>query len=202
MAVNPKFLDRLQSTFNGFQDASGDYTVVRMRMLPSPSDLDSQSDDRHVTEYEQAIMRSKLSKYRGTKLLVFYGGGSKTLAYATELRNLMRSIGWSVEGPRLVPVGDERIADIQISISNQYWNVANARAADLLSSLEGAKHREKYVYDNAIPPDMIVLWVGPKSPANFRPDDCAPAELRPRPGEHHTCEMVSQAPHVCPFPPQ
>jgi len=72
----------------------------------------------------------------------------------------------------------------------------------LQNGLEGIKQRQRYVYDDAISPDLVILWVGPKSPDNFRPDDCAPAVLHPRPGEPHTCEIVAQTPGFCPFPPQ
>ena len=61
MAVDPGFLNKLQPEFYGFQAPNGNFTDVRMRKLASASDLDSQSEDRHLTEYEQTIMRSKLS---------------------------------------------------------------------------------------------------------------------------------------------
>jgi hypothetical protein len=202
MAVDLELLNRLQPEFHGFQRPNGDFTVVRMRKLPTASELDSQSEDRHLTEYAQTIMRSKLSKYRGTKLLVLYAGGPKTLTYATEFRDFLRSLRWRVDGPRVVPVGDEGLVDVQISVSKRYWNSPYPRATDLLDSLGGIKHKQRYVYDDAISSDLIVFWVGPKSPGDFRPDDCAPAVLRPRPGEPHTCEIVAQITGVCPFPPQ
>ena len=202
MAADQGFLNRLQPEPYGFQLPNGAYSAVRIRTLPIASDLDAQSEDRHLTEFEQTIMRSKLSEYRGTKLLVLYAGGPKTLAYATEFRDFFRSLQWKVDGPRSVPPGDERVVDVQISVSQRYWNTPYPRAADLLNSLEGIKHRQRYVYDAAISPDVIVLWVGPKSPDNFRPDDCASAVLRPSPGEPHTCEIVAQTPGFCPVPPQ
>jgi hypothetical protein len=202
MAVDQGFLNRLQPEPYGFQLSNGAYSAVRIRTLPTASDLDAQSEDRHLTEFEQTIMRSKLSEYRGTKLLVLYAGGPKTLAYATEFRAFFRSLQWNVDGPRPVPAGDERVVDVQISVSQRYWNTPFPRAADLLNSLEGIKHRQRYVYDTAISPDLIVLWVGPKSPDNFRPDDCASAVLHPRPGQPHTCEFVAQPPGFCPFPPK
>lgn len=202
MGVDPALLNQLKPEFNGFQQPNGNYTVVRLRKLPSPPELDSQSEDRHLTEYEQSIMRSKLSKYAGAKIELLYAGGPKTLAYAKIFRDFFRSIQWQVDGPRLVPPGNEGMVDIQVSVSKHYWNTPYPRGADLLSSLEGLKHTRRYVYDEAIQPDLIVLWIGPQSPSNFTPDDCAPASLRPRLGEPHTCEFVRQAPGVCPFPPQ
>ena len=202
MAVDPGLLKKLQPQPYSLQRPNGDFSVVRKRKLPPASDLDIQSEDRHLSEYQQTIMKSKLSKYRGAELLVLYAGGPRTLSYATEFRDFFGSIGWHVEGPRPVPIGDERLVDVQVSVSKRYWNSQYPRAADLLSSLEGIKHRQRYVYDDAISPDLIVFWVGPKSPDNLRPDDCASAVLRPTPGEPHTCEIVAQTLGACPFPPQ
>lgn len=202
MAVDPTLLIKLQPQFYGFQQPNGAFTAVRLRKLAPASDLDAHSEDRDLTEYQQTVMKAKLSKYHGTKLLILYAGGPKTLSFAKSFRKFLGSLGWYVEGPRFVPAGDEEIVDVQISVSSRYWNRPYSRAADLLSSLQGVKHRQAYVYDDAVPTDRIVLWVGPKSPENFRPDDCAPPALRPRLGEHHTCEMVSQTISPCPFPPQ
>ncbi len=202
MAADQGVLNRLQPEPYGFQLPNGAYSAVRIRTLPTASDLDAQSEDRHLTEFEQTIMRSKLSEYRGTKLLVLYAGGPKTLAYAAEFRDFFQSLHWKVDGPHPVPTGDERVVDVQISVSQRYWNTPYPRAAGFLNSLEGIKHRQRYVYDAAISPDLIVLWIGPKSPDNFRPDDCASAVLHPSPGVPHTCEIVAQTPGFCPFPPQ
>ncbi len=202
MAVAQGWLNKLQPEFYGFQLPSGAYTAVRLRELPTASDLEAQSENRHLTEFEQTIMKSKLSTYSGTKLLVLYAGGPKTRAYATEFRDFFRSLRWRVDGPSPAPIGDERVVDVQISVSQRYWNTRYPRAADLLNSLGGIKHRRRYVYDDGISPDLIVLWVGPKSPDNFRPDDCAPAVLHPTAGEPQTCEKVAQVPGVCLFPPQ
>jgi hypothetical protein len=202
MAVDPSFAGKLRPKIYGFQLPNGSFSVVRVRKLPSPSDLDSQSEDRHLTEYEQTVMKAKLSRYRETSLLILYAGGRKTFAYAAEFCDFFRSLQWRVEGPRVVPPGAERLVDVQISVSKRYWNTPYPRAADLLTSLDGIKHRQRYVYDDAVSPDMIVLWVGPKSPDNFLPDDCVAAVLRPKPGEPHSCEAVAQTISVCPFLPR
>jgi hypothetical protein len=202
MAASPGLLSKLQPKPYGYQGPNGSYSVVRMRELPSASELESQTEERHLTEFKQTVMKTKLSKYRGTRLLVLHTGGPKTLAYATEFYNFFHALRWRVEGPQLVPAGDERLVDVQVSLSGSYLSTPYPRAADFLSSLEGIKHRQRYVYDDSISPDLIVLWVGPKSPDNFRPDDCIPAVMRPKPGEPHTCEVVAQTTTLCPFVPQ
>jgi hypothetical protein len=201
MEIDPRVLDNFEAKSTGFQAPDGGYRVIDLRKLPPPTDLDASSDDRHLTEYQQRIMTSKLSKYRGTKLLILYTGGAKTLKYATELRNLFVHIGWRVEGLNPVPAGDEGVVDVQVSISNQYWAKPYVRALDLRSSLEGLKHRDRINYDDAIQRDLIVLWVGPKSPDSINPDDCAAAEFRPASGTLHNCGMVAQTSAMCPFVP-
>lgn len=201
MSIDPQSLNKLKPEIYGFQNAGGDYSAVKIRKLPTASDLDSQSEDRHLTEYQQTVMRATLAKYAGQKLLILYAGGSKSLAYANEFKSFFHSQGWRVQGPRLVPVGDEELVDMQVSVSKAYWNTPNPVAQDLMGALEGTKHRQRYVYDDAVPADLIVLWVGPKSPSNFSPDDCAPAALHPNIAEPNTCETVAQTNTVCPFPP-
>jgi hypothetical protein len=201
MSVDASLLPKLRPEPFGYQMPDGTYTHVKLKALPKASELDTQSEDRHLTEYLRTVMKSKLSKYRGTKALILYYGGSKTLAYAKEFRDFLESgsVGWSARGPQIAPDGDEGIVDVQVSVSKQYWNKAYPRGADLMDSLEGVKHRKGLMYDDAVPADLIVLWVGPKSPDGFTPNDCLGAELRPRPGEHHTCEMVNQTGAACPF---
>jgi len=145
VAVDPRVLNKLQPEPYGFEEPNGAFTATRLRKLPPASDLDVQSEDRHLTEYQQTVMKGKLSKYRGTKLLILYAGGPKTLAFARSFRKLFSGFGWYVEGPRFVPVGDEEIVDVQMSVSRRYWNRPYSRAADLLSSLQGIKHRQAFV---------------------------------------------------------
>ena len=202
MATDAAWLNHLHPEPYGLRRPNGDFTIVRLRKLPTPSELASQSDDRHLTEYEQSIMRAKLSKYRGTKLLILYAGGPKTLAYAIEFHDFLTSLSWDVAAPRLVPAGDEGLIDVQVSISKKYWAISYPTAADFLSSLEGIKHRRGLFYDDAMPMNQVILCVGPRSPDNFTPDDCADAELHPKPGQPHTCEMVVQTTSVCRFIPR
>ena len=202
MAVDPGLSEEPVTRVLRAHRPNGAYSAVRIRTLPTASDLDAQSEDRHLTEYEQTIMRSKLSKYDGRNLFSSLRRWPKNFGIRDGVPQFLRSLHWKVDGPRAVPAGDERVVDVQISVSQHYWNTPYPRATDLQNSMEGIKQRQRYVYDAAISPDQIVLWVGPKSPDNFRPDDCASAVLHPRPGEPHTCEFVAQTPGFCPFPPQ
>jgi hypothetical protein len=62
MAVDQGLLKRLQPEPYGFQLSNGAYTAVRIRKLPPSADLEAQSEDRHLTEYKQTIMRSELCR--------------------------------------------------------------------------------------------------------------------------------------------
>jgi len=200
-AMADEFMQKLQPLPYNVQKPDGALTIMRMRTLPEPSELDNESEDRHLTEYLQSIMRPTLSQYRGTKLLIFYAGGPRTLRYAREFCDFFRySLRWQVSGPQLVPVGNERMVDVQVSYNPNGGE--QPTVSSLLGVLQGVKHRKRPVLDSDIPPRVIVLWVGPKSPTNAQPDDCSPAVLHPKPGEPHTCQMVSQSPNSCPFVPE
>jgi hypothetical protein len=201
MSIDAAVLNRLKPEPNTLQTPNGGLELLTPKTLPPASEMDSQSEDRHLSEYGQTIMKAKLSKYRGTRVLILDTGGQKTSAYAMQFRNLFSSMHWRVDGPRLVPPGDEGIVDVAISVGAPHWVTPYPPASDLLSSLEGTKHRHNISIDNAIQSDLIVLWVGPKSPDNFSPDDCAPPAMHPRPGEPHTCAFVRQA-ATCPIIPK
>jgi hypothetical protein len=192
---------------NGYQTADGNFTARKIKELPSPSDLDEQSDDRHITEYEHQIIEPVLKKYARSQLLIYFAGGQKSKAYAEEFRAMFQSRNWKVKGPTLVPIGDERIIDVQMSVNYaENWNKYNPKPREILNAFEkaGIKQRSNLAIDVNVPHDWIVLWVGPRSPKDVRPDQCAIPEMKPAEGSRGTCEMVSQVDtkNGCPFPPQ
>jgi hypothetical protein len=69
--------------------------------------------------------------------------------------------------PTPVPIGDERIIDIQMSVNYQEnWNRYNPKPNDVLHAFEraGIKQRRNLMLDPNVPSDWIVLWVGPEKP--------------------------------------
>lgn len=111
-----------------------------------------------------------------------------------------------MNGPDPVPVGDERLIDLQLSVNyDENWNKSNPKRQDLMDALKkaGVKYRSRPVDDPNVPSNWFVLWVGPRSPNVISPDQCLPAEIIPREGEHHTCEMIAQIDGgYCPFVPK
>ena len=191
---------------DSYQRADGSLTIRRLKTLPSPSELDEQSDDRHITDYGRQLIEPVLAKYGGSHVLIYFAGGPKTRAYAEEFRKMFSGKRWVVQGPRMVPVGDERIIDVQMSVNNHdNWNRYDPKPHDVLNAFEkaGIKQRSNLTLDPNAPSGWIVLWVGPRSPRDVKPEQCSPVEINPVEGQHHGCEMISQiSGALCPIPPK
>ena len=186
-----------------YQRADGNLTIRRMRTLPSPSELDQNSDDRYLTEYQRQIVEPVLKRHSRSRLLIYFAGGQKSKAYAEQFHKIFIANGWKVDGPLMVPVGDERIIDIQMSVNYQEnWDRNNSKSHDLLNAFgkAGIKQRSKLTLDPNVPNDLIVLWIGPRSPNDVKPDQCSPVAMKPVEGEGHTCEMIAVTERECPFP--
>lgn len=182
-----------------YQHPDGSVTVRKLRTLPSPSELDEQSEQRHLTDYQKEQLRPAIKQYAGSRLRVFYSGGPNTFAYAEELRQLFGE-SWKTNEVLAVPVGDERIIDVQITVGNKGHGVEARTLLDAFQSA-GIKHRKFFSVDPDAGSD-VVLWVGPKSPKDASPDQCGPPELIPKPGQPHNCDWIDQSGGVCPFVPE
>ena len=182
-----------------YQHPDGSVTIRKLRTLPSPSELDQESDQRHLTDYQKEQLRPAIKQYVGSRLRVFYSGGPNTLAYAEELR-LLFAESWNTNQVSVVPVGDERIIDVQITVGNKRQELEARTLLDAFQSA-GIKHRKFFSVDPDAGND-VVLWIGPKSPKDASPDQCGSPELNPKPGQAHNCDWIAQAGGVCPFVPQ
>ena len=182
-----------------YQHPDGSVTVRRVRTLPSPSELDEQSDQRHLTDYQKQTLRPVLKGFAGSRLHIFYSGGPNNRAYAEEWRQLF-SESWKTSVPSFVPVGDERIIDVQITVGNKGQELEARTLLDAFQSA-GIKHRKFFWVDPDAGND-VVLWVGPKSPKDASPDQCMSPELKPTPGKPHNCDVIVQSRAVCPFVPE
>jgi hypothetical protein len=66
----------------------------------------------------------------------------------------------------------------------------------------GIKQRTGHANDPDVPSDLIVLWVGPKSPEGITVDDCSVPRFKPRKGEPQPCDWIKPIPgRYVPFPP-
>jgi hypothetical protein len=191
---------------DNYQSADGTVKILHVKELPSPSELDEQSDDRHLTEYQRQIIEPVLLRFPGTHLSVFFAGGPKSKAYAEEFQDVFHAVRWRVSRPEVVPQGNERIIDVQMSVSDNYLQGSGEadKTKELLNAFEkaGIKHRHHFATDPNIPDGDMVLWIGPRSPKNVGADQCATPQLKQRQGEPHTCELIRQTTGVCPFVPK
>jgi hypothetical protein len=157
------------------------------------------SDRRHLSEYQIAKIKSAIRNYRGTHALILSGPGEHTQSYALELYNLLHSERWNVSYPTVLPGFYDSLTDVQVSIAGSYWATDASKStpspgqvlAQVLADA-GVKGREKPTLDPDIGRELVVLWVGVKSPDNVSPGECPPVSFKPKPKEPRPCWAVSQ----------
>jgi hypothetical protein len=195
---------QLQPPPYNIQWPDGSLQVMRLRtlstLLPPESVLEAESEDRHLWEYQIQQLKSEIADYSGSHILILATNGQKTQRYAKELGGAFRAAHWKVDGPSRVPPEDERIIDVQISTAK---GAASKSGSAVLRGLTQAhvKHRSLVHSDTDIPGDLVVLWVGPRSPSGIDSDVCSPTSFKPQPGAHQPCDMIGQTPHSIPFVP-
>jgi hypothetical protein len=122
-----------------------------------------------LTEAQEAMILSTLSQYPRHKVLILFGVGSETAAYANQFSYLFQKAKWIVEGPR--PARTDRVVlDLQISMDPSIYT--HPEVGGIISSFvsAGIPHRSDGVHDPNVPSDWIVLWVGaPEGGPTFIP---------------------------------
>jgi hypothetical protein len=203
MELSPEFEDKLQPAPYNVELPDGSVSIKRRRVLTAQSESESQSDTRHLSEWQRGKIASEISQYLGKKILIMASSGKYTWSYAQDFRDVLASSGWKVEGPNHVQPIDELIIDVQLSTNGALGTPPKPEALAVLNSFKeaGIKHRERNVLDPDISPDLLVLWVGAKSPEGISPDDCAPISFKPKPNASNPCSLISQTPKAVPFPP-
>jgi hypothetical protein len=130
---------------------------------------------------------------------------NRRIAILTTLKLVMSRVqlfaeSWKTNEVSVVPVGDERIIRVQITVGNKGQEVEARTLLDAFQSA-GIKHKKFFSVDPDVAND-VVLWVGPKSPKDASPDQCGSPELNPKPGQAHNCDWMAQSGGVCPFVPE
>lgn len=202
MAVPPQLEDRLDPAPYGVELPNGNYVMWRLRTLPDPRELEAQSENRHLWEYQKARMVQEITKYAGAKLLILTTSGEHTQDYAKGFYDVFANQAhWDVTGPRVLPAFYESMIDVQVSADNGIPSRPEVLA--VINGLKdaGVKCRKGYVYDPDVKRGLIVLWIGPKSPDSVASGACAPVSFKPGSGERKPCESIAQTLHPIPFPP-
>jgi hypothetical protein len=203
MDLSTAIEDQLQPLPYNVELPDGSVTIKRLRVLTPQAGSESQSDARRLSEWQRGKMGSKISQFAGKNILIMASSGKSTLSYAQDFRDVFVSSGWKVEGPNPVGPINEPIIDVQLSVNGTLGIPPKPEDAAVLDSLKeaGIKHRDHYVLDPDITPDLLVLWVGAKSPDGINPDDCNPISFKPKPNASKSCSLISQVPKYVPFPP-
>jgi hypothetical protein len=116
-----------------------------------------------LAEWQQTLVLTTLSEFKGSKVLILVGVGEETLAYANQFRDLFKQAGWTVRGPELAP-RDQVVLDVSIGLDLRIGS--HPEVPTILSGFTsaGIKHRPGGMRSPNIPDDWLVLWVGSESP--------------------------------------
>jgi hypothetical protein len=181
----------------------GRFQILRMRTLNPPAGSESQSEERELSDWQKQKILPSIAPYHGKKLLILTASGKEASEYAKNFRDTFKLARWHVEGPESVPAGDEDIIDVQISACDPIAKAPRPELAAVIDALSNAavKRRGGFVSDADVPADLIVLWVGWKSPDGISVQQCTPPSFKPREGERQPCELVLQNLRPIPIPP-
>jgi hypothetical protein len=116
-----------------------------------------------LAEWQQTLVLTTLSAFKGSKVLILAGVGDKTAAYANQFRDLFKKAGWIVRGPEPAP-RDQVVLDVSIGLDLRIGS--HPEVPTILSGFTsaGIKHRPGGMRSPNIPDDWLVLWVGSESP--------------------------------------
>jgi hypothetical protein len=203
MDLSPDLENRLEPAPYTVELPNGDLQIRKTKMIAPQFGAESQPDTRHFSEWQRGQIIAEISQFPAKKILIMASSGGNTWSYAQDFRNAFSSGRWNVQGPKHVPPIYERIIDVQVSVNGNLGVPQKPEVSAVMNGLKkaGTKHREYTMLDLDIRPDLIVLWVGAKSPEGINPDDCAPISFNPKPDVTEPCALVEQTPKSIPFPP-
>ena len=175
--------------------------MTRKDRASTPTEI-PKSDWRQITDWQKVNLQARLQHYKGQKLVIFVANTEESRNYAQQFKSVLSQspISWSVEEPVKAP-SDEPVADIQLSVSDEWWANPPQALMDLKNTLvfTGIKGRTTFVYDPNIRQDELGIWVGPPSP-HGESDIMLPLEVRCRNQLRFTDSSInSPAPDKAPY---
>jgi hypothetical protein len=203
MDLSPELESKLEPAPYNVELPNGDLLIRKIKTLTPQPGAESQPDTRHLSEWQRGHIISEISQFPAKKILIMASSGGNTWAYAQDFRSAFSSGHWNVQGPKHVPAIYERIIDVQVSTNGKLGTPQKPEVSVVLNAFKnaGIKHREHPTLDSDIKPDLIVLWIGAKSPGGIDPDDCATISFKPKLDTTEPCAFVKQSPKFVPFPP-
>ncbi|MBZ5697491.1 MAG: hypothetical protein LAN18_02975 [Acidobacteriia bacterium] len=202
MSVSQETKKMMELGSSNYQLPNGDYKINTIRTLSAPPGVEGQSENRHIWEYQRIWMVADLSKYPGTRVLLLASDtGADTWKYAQDLRDTLRLAQWSVDGPQKLPAAYDGLLDIQVSRDNVIATRPEVQAVMNTLTRAGVKHRTRPVSDPDIGHEMIVVFIGSRSPDAVNPDDCAGVPFKADKITDKPCAMIAQTTKMCRFTP-
>jgi hypothetical protein len=203
MDLSPELESKLEPPPYNVELPNGDLQIRKLRTLTPQLGSESQSDTRHLSEWQLGQIVSEISRYPAKQILIMASRGGQTWAYAQDFRSAFSSAHWNVRGPNHVPPIYEHIIDVQISTNGRLGDPRKPEVSAVLNAFNNAsiKHREHVILDPGVKPDLIVLWVGAKSPEGITADDCAPFSFKPKPNDIDPCANIKETRKPVPLPP-
>jgi predicted secreted Zn-dependent protease len=150
------------------QPSAADLVAELAKRLPTPG-----RTGRQLSEWQKVMLTSELAHHPGNKILILVSRGEETLAYANDFRDVFLAAKWKPEGPTLAPP-ELSIMDVRLAADNA--GTPRPGVLSVLAALKTAqvKSAQRYVLDEHIARDSMVLWVGSQSPDGWGPETIAP----------------------------
>lgn len=149
---------------------SSENTPARQASAVSkPSEPATAKPGRRLTEWQRVRLIAALSKYPGHGVRIRVSAGDETLEYAKDFRSVFLTAGWTVEGPIEAPLSEPAI-DVQVSVNNHVPPPIYAQAFQNNLTLVGIKCRGGLVFDPNVSQELVVLWIGARTPDSQQPD--------------------------------
>jgi hypothetical protein len=111
--------------------------------------------ERRLTEWQKTKLRSNLSRYSGSKMVIIASEGEDTWAYAKDFRAIFLKTGWRVNGPIQAPPSIAAV-DVQLSVNYKYFG-GNPPPPESFRALQGTlsflniRCRNSLVMDPSVP---------------------------------------------------
>ena len=159
---------------------ASDYAALR-DLIVTIAAPGTASPDRRLTELQTVRLVASLSQTPPQRVRIVASQGDETQGYALQFKRVLAASRWKVVGPVPAPITVAPM-DLQVSINGGFFagNIPTAYTSfRSILDFVGLKCRQKFVFDPAVAPDEIVLWVGAKSPDNMRPENYPPLALKP-----------------------
>jgi len=126
---------------------------------------------RVIKDWQKAELAPVLEQFPNSilRIVVTSSAPDETLDYANQFKDFFGKHKWNVIGPETAAT-DQIVQNIQLSINEQYVGKPPEAFASVESQMrfDGFRLRSAvFVLDPLVPPNEMVMWVGPETPLGF-----------------------------------